>query len=107
MKDRSVCYVAYFDCLGFECILNASGHEHRNLLLALKNQPRQRFPLNSLLLRAKANSQRNPEIWSFWSEIDLNTLLQCAKESPQELADLIRANGSPLFTTVKPNQVIK
>lgn len=105
-QDKSQCYVAYFDCLGFECILNATRHDKKKMWNALQDKPNERFPLNEMILRAKFNPQRSPEIWSFWSEIDLATLKEYAQEMPQQLADLIREKGTPLYTSPKQKQVI-
>lgn len=105
-QDKSQCYVAYFDCLGFECILNATRHDKKAMWNALQDKSNERFPLPQMILRAQANPQRSPEIWSFWSEIDLATLKDYANEMPQELANLIREKGTPLFKTVKDKQVI-
>lgn len=107
MEERNQCFVAYFDCLGFECILNASRHEKKAMWNALQDKSNERFPLNEMILRAKFNSQRSPEIWSFWSTIDLESLKAYAAEEPQQLANLIREKGTALYTTIKERQVIK
>lgn len=106
-EDNSQCYVAYFDCLGFECILNATRHDKKKMWNSLQDKPSERFPLNEMILRAKYNPQRSPEIWSFWSTVDLATLKELAAEQPQMLADLIREKGTPLYTMPKEKQVIK
>jgi hypothetical protein len=105
-EEKSQCFVAYFDCLGFECILNASKHSRRATWNALQDKSNERFPLNEMILRAKYNPQRSPEIWSFWSTIDLDTLKEYAAKQPQQLANLIRERGTPLYTTLKQKQVI-
>lgn len=105
MKSRV--FIAYFDCLGFECILDATAHEHKSTWAALKDERHPRLPLPEMMLRAKFNPQRRPEIWMFNSEIDLETLKEYAKEEPQFLANLIREKGNPLYTTPKERQVIE
>lgn len=105
--NQEHCYVAYFDCLGFECILDATNHDKKKIWNALQDKPHGRFPLNEMILRAQLNPQRSPEIWSFWSELGIETLRQYAKDMPQEMADLIREKGTPLFTSPKQKQVIK
>lgn len=105
MTER--CYVAYFDCLGFECILDATAHDRKKTWNALQNKTTARFPLNELIIRARLNSQRSPEIWSFWSEIELDTLKKYATEMPQQFAALIRENGNPLYQLEKQAQDIK
>jgi hypothetical protein len=100
-------YVAYFDCLGFECILDYSNHDKKKIWNALQDKPNERFPLPQMMLRAQFNPQRSPEIWSFWSEIDLATLREYARDMPQQLADSIRENGTSLYTSPKQKQVIQ
>ncbi len=99
-------YLAYFDTLGFECIINLSDVEKKKTWAALKGEE-YRFPAHGLVMRAKANPQRFPEIYTFWSEIDTNTLLQYTKDNPQGLADLLREKGNPVYVTPKQKEVIK
>lgn len=101
------CYVAYFDCLGFECILNFSDYSKKAMWDSLQDKNYRRFPLNEMILRASLNPQRSPEIWSFWSDLNISVLRKYSKEIPQELADLIRKNGSALYTSVKEKRVIE
>jgi hypothetical protein len=99
-------YLAYFDTLGFECIINLSDIEKKKMWAALKGED-YRMPAHHLIMRAKANPQRFPEIYTFWSEVDYKTLLQYTKDSPQELADLLREKGNPVYVTPKQKEVIK
>lgn len=105
-QDNSHCYVAYFDCLGFECILDATNHDKKKIWAALQDKNHERFPLNQMILRAKFNPQRNPEIWSFWSDLDRTTLMEVAQESPQLMANLIREKGTCLYSLPKEKSVI-
>lgn len=100
-------FIAYFDCLGFECILDASAHEHKAIFSALKDERHPRLPLPEMIMRAKFNPQRSPEIWMFNSTIDLDDLKAYAQEEPQFLANLIREKGEPLYTTIKERKVIE
>jgi hypothetical protein len=70
-------------------------------------QPKRLEAVPYFILRAKANPQRFPEIWTFHSEVDIETLRCYSKESPQELADLIREHGTKVFVTHKEKAVIK
>lgn len=100
-------FIAYFDCLGFECILDASAHEHKAIFSVLKDERHPRLPLPEMIMRAKFNPQRSPEIWMFNSTIDLDDLKAYAQEEPQFLANLIREKGEPLYTTIKERKVIE
>lgn len=100
-------FVAYFDCLGFECILDATAHEHKAIFSTLKDEQHPRLPLPEMMLRARFNPQRSPEIWMFNSEVSLEDLKDQAEENPQFLADLIRSKGQALYTTPKECRVIE
>jgi hypothetical protein len=66
----------------------------------------EKLPVGLLIMRAKANPQRFPEIWTFQSEVDIDTLIQYSNDTPQELADLIREHGTRVFVTHKEKAVI-
>jgi hypothetical protein len=101
----SSCYLAYFDTLGFECIINLTDIDKKTMWAALKGQE-YRFPVHAMLMRAKANPQRFPEIWTFWSDMTTKELLTIAEENPQDLADLLRQQGKSVFVTAKQATVI-
>lgn len=107
MEDKSQLYVAYFDTLGFECVINLTKHEKKAIWNVLADKPVDRLPIFAMIMRAKANPQRFPEIYTFWSEIDQETLARYAADTPQALADLIREKGEPVFVTPRQKEVIK
>jgi hypothetical protein len=105
--EKNYVYLAYFDCLGFEYIVNLTTLERKHLLSAIKNeQPDSLIHLNAMVLRAKFNNHRSPEIWSFVSEVDEKTLREISIENPQILADLIRKNGKAIYRTNAPKAKI-
>lgn len=109
-SDSSSVFLAYWDSLGFETIINVSDIDKRRMWAALKGQelPGQLgLPLPAMMMRARVNPQREPEIWTFTSDLDLNTLRQYSKDSPQALADAIRGVGKPIFRTPKTQKVIE
>lgn len=101
-------FVAYFDSLGFECIVDITSYERHKLLSEIGGTA---IPspvnLNHMLMRARFNPQRNPEIYIFTSEVDEATLIKYAEENPQGMADLIRSHGKCLWKTKGAEQVIK
>ena len=100
-------YVAYFDTLGFEWIVNVSEYEKKKFWAVLKGDEKVDFPIpRYAILRAQANPQRFPEIWAFESEISLDELEDYARDTPQELADAIRRCGQNVFKTPKSESVI-
>jgi hypothetical protein len=100
-------YLAYFDTLGFECVIDLSSYEKKAMWDTLKGVPIERLPVGTMILRAKANPQRFPEIWTFQSELDLEEILCYTKDMPQAMADTIREHGTKVFVTPKQKEVIK
>jgi hypothetical protein len=107
MSKPDQLFLAYFDTLGFECILDLSGHEKRAMWAVLGDKDPERLPVHAMIMRAKANPQRFPEIWTFWSSVSRKVLLQYAKDEPQALADSIRRIGDKVFVTSKEKAVIQ
>lgn len=101
-------YLAYFDTLGFECVLDLTSYDKKVMWAALSDKtiPNE-IPLHQMILRAKFNPQRFPEIWTFQSELDLKEILCYTRDMPQEMADLIRENGIKVFATTKEKVVIE
>lgn len=107
MEQKSELYLAYFDSLGFECVINLSAHDKRSMWKKLAGQSYDRLPVHLMIMRAKANPQRFPEIWTFWSAISQKELATYATEYPQELADSIRRIGTKVFVTQREKELIK
>ncbi len=106
--SRAHYYIPYWDSLGFECIIDLTDHDKRAMWSELKGEEPKRMPaVGLLIMRAKANPQRFPEIWTFHSEVDEKTLIKYSNDSPQELADLIREHGTKVFVTKREKEVIK
>ena len=100
-------YIAYWDTLGFECILDLTGYDKKAMWATLADKPHPTdLPIHQMIMRAKVNPHRFPEIWTFHSEIDIETLLQYSRDVPQALADAIRENGEKVFVTPKQKEVI-
>jgi hypothetical protein len=101
-------YLAYFDTLGFECVLDLTSYDKKAMWASLSDKtiPNE-IPLHQMILRAKFNPQRFPEIWTFQSELDLEDILCYTKDMPQSMADLIRENGTKVFATTKEKVLIK
>ena len=91
-------FVAYWDCNGFECVVDINSYERHKLLADIKGDSiKSPINLSYLTMRARFNPQRSPEIWLFTSEVDEATLQELAEEQPQMLADLIRSHGKNLY----------
>jgi hypothetical protein len=100
-------YIAYWDTLGFECILDVTSYDKKAMWAALsdKSVPNV-IPLHQMIMRAKVNPQRFPEIWTFQSEVDLKTLIKYSKDLPQELVDLIREHGTKVYVTHRDKNTV-
>lgn len=107
-SKRSGYYLAYFDSLGFEAIIDLMPYEKDLTWSALKGTaPTMKLPVGMMIMRARANPQRFPEIWTFQSEVDETELKQYAISNPQGLADLIREHGSKVFVTSREKELIR
>jgi hypothetical protein len=107
LEGNMSAYIAYFDTLGFEWIVNVSEYEKKKFWAVLKGDDKVDFPIpRYAILRAQANPQRFPEIWAFESDISQDELEEYAKDTPQELADAIRRCGQNVFKTPKNESVI-
>jgi len=107
MEQQSNLYIAYFDSLGFECILDLTKHEKKAMWNVLSDKEPDKLPVHLMIMRAKANPQRFPEIWTFWSLIGRKELIELAEDEPQALADGIRNVGTKVFVTPKEKEVIR
>lgn len=106
MKNSSF-YLAYFDSLGFECIENLTEWDKKIMWAQLSDKPiTHKFPVGAMIMRAKANPQRFPEIYTFWSELSTKEVKTIALEDPQALANLLRTQGDPVFVTPRQTAVI-
>lgn len=108
-KERK--FIAFWDCLGFECIADVTSWERGALLDTIAGKELKPAPVNlhAMMMRARFNPQRSPEIWVF-STVDSITeseLIEIAKDDPQHLVDLIRERGTCLYDSPKQKVVIE
>ena len=91
-----------WDCLGLEYSCNLTEYDKDLMWSALKGEkPKVRIPgLDILILRARANPQRNYEIYTVQVEADvsLKDIREMFKDSPQDIVDLVRARGHKLYS---------
>ena len=106
-------YIFAWDEFGIESIVPITEYEHwdkQQLMNLLKDQERQRNPLDlivrNLLLRAQVNPQRNYEIYAIDCEESLDEKFwrKAWAEDPQAMADLIRERGHKLFSARRTKQ---
>jgi hypothetical protein len=107
MSKPDALFLAYFDSLGFEYIENLTEWDKKLMWASLSDKPvTHKFPLGALIMRAKANPQRFPCIYTFWSSMSLKQIKTISQQDPQALADLLREKGDPVFVTPKQKSVI-
>lgn len=91
-----------WDCLGLEYSCDLTNYEKDLMWSTLKGtQPTVRIPgLDILILRARANPQRNYEIYTVQVEPDvsLKDVQEMFNDSPQEIVDLVRDRGNKLYS---------
>lgn len=100
-------FIFAWDMYGIESIVPISQYEHfdkEQLMNLLRDRPRQRNPLDSiirnLILRARANTQRCYEIYAIDCDesMDENFWRDRWEEDPQFCADLIRERGYKILS---------
>ena len=104
---KEIKYLTMFDCEGFECIIDITSRERQYLMSTLKNEEyKDDINLNAMMMRARYNSQRSPEIWVFTSQVDDATIQELKETEPQMLADLIRSHGTCVWKDTPVKRVI-
>lgn len=110
-REKRTDWLAVWDMLGLESLHNISEWQDKftewqkqkvwNELKGQKSEPppTPKIPLKMLLMRARFNSQRFYEIYTFSTtdgigEADLRDWFQT---SPQDAADWVRKNGNKIF----------
>lgn len=107
-KPKINAFMAYWDTLGFEWIVNVTDYEKKKFWATLKGDTKVDMPIpRYAIMRARANPQRFPEIWGFESELTLKELQKFAHEHPQALATAIRNCGQAVFKTPREEAVIQ
>ena len=115
-KKKTKHYLAMWDMLGLESLHDVDSHmkkynewEQQKILAILKDQrtPNQPsgIPLQMMILRARANSQRAYEIYEFSSTIEYDELKEAFNDDPQPIVEWIRSNGKKVYSDhVKQNR---
>ena len=108
-KNKAKHYLAMWDMQGLECLFDVDLHmnkynewEKQKVVSILKEeripeQP-QGIPLQMLILRARANSQRVYEIYEFNSTVKYDELKEAFNDNPQPIVEWIRENGKKVYS---------
>ena len=102
-------YLAMWDMQGLECIFDVTKAmneieqwEKEAIWSTLKEESRSKrpnpIPLQMMILRARANSQRSYEIYEFTSLVSIEEVKEAFNSNPQPLVEWIRENGKKVYS---------
>jgi hypothetical protein len=116
-KKKTTSFVAMWDMTGLECLINVThiikDHdqwEKEHVWRVLKDQNQTQtgrpapVPLNMMILRARANSQRHYEIYAFDSELTEKNIMEIFETDPQIIVDTIRNVGHKIYSDRADNK---
>ena len=115
-RKKTKHYLAMWDMQGLESLHDVDSHmkkynewEKQKVISILKEQriPDQPsgIPLQMMILRARANSQRAYEIYEFNSTMGYKELTKVFNDDPQPVVEWIRENGKQVYSDyVKSNR---
>lgn len=106
-KDKS--FLVVWDMLGLESIfsiddamLEVENYEKEKVWKTLKEESIGKrpnpIPLQLLIMRARANSQRSYEIYSFSTTMSEREVRKIFAEDPQPIVEWIRENGNKIYS---------
>lgn len=118
-KKNLTRYLVMWDMTGLECVINVSTVQDKhdqwdkeNIWRILQEKPTDEkppdIPLNMLILRARYNSHRHYEIYTFDSEFTEDDIKEMFEHDPQVIVDAIRNVGHEIYSdrVLKKIQVI-
>lgn len=97
-----------FDCLGFEAIVDLTDTLDQAVMAALMDEPGPKDPSFHIIMRAKANPQRFPEVYALTldNSVPFEDFKELCMSEPQLMADTVRQSGVCLFKTAREKSVI-
>ena len=101
-------FLAMWDMLGLEYLLDITVAEQENIVSILRGEPaRHTNPIQMMILRARFNSQRHYEIYYFTSSMTEEEIRYAFQECPQTMVDAIRTHGQQVYSDrVQDHQVL-
>ena len=108
-RKKTKHYLAMWDSQGLECMFDVDYYmgrydewQKQKIVAILKEEriPDQPIgiPLQMLILRARANSQRAYEIYEFNSTLKYKELTEAFNDNPQPIVEWIRENGKKVYS---------
>ena len=108
-KKKENSFLVVWDMLGLESIFSINdamaeieNYEKDKVWKTLKEEPLSEkpnpIPLQMLIMRARFNSQRNYEIYTFNTTMTMNEVRTFFADDPQLIVDWIRENGNKIYS---------
>ena len=108
-KKKGNSFLVVWDMLGLESIFSiddamaeVENYEKDKVWKTLKEEPIGKkpnpIPLQMLIMRARFNSQRNYEIYTFNTTMTMNEVRTFFADDPQPIVDWIRENGNKIYS---------
>jgi hypothetical protein len=100
-------FLAMWDCEGLECLFDITDMNHDMMVHKLQGKDfKAPFNLSMLMMRARYNSQRQYEIYTFSveGELSVEEMKALFDNSPQYFVDLIREKGHKLYSDYTPTR---
>lgn len=100
MTDKQI-YIAMWDMYGLECLFNVTEwHKKTTWAVLTEKESPEAININMMMLRARMNSQRCYEIYSFHAdpEVTEESIRQSFRDSPQSIVDIIRRQGTKIYS---------
>jgi len=114
-KKKTNSFLVMWDMLGLECIYDidqamfeVDNWEKDTVWKKLKEEPVSKkpnpIPLQMLIMRARFNSQRSYEIYSFTTDFTMDEIKEIFAKDPQPIVEWIRANGNRIYSDYVKNE---
>jgi hypothetical protein len=109
MSDGNI-FLLSWDIHGIEAVINISEIEKDATWALLQDKPGPRLNgiVNSVMMRARMNSQRHYEVYSVTMSEDITEqdVRDMFEANPQGMADLIRERGHKMYSArLEPNEI--
>ena len=98
-------FIAMWCAEGLECMFDITDCNHDMMISKLQGTTyKTPFNISTMMLRARANSQRQYEIYSFEveAELSLDDMKDMFNGNPQYFVDLIRKQGVKIYSDYTP-----
>jgi len=93
-------FLAMWDCEGLECLFDITDMEGDAMISGLKGEAyKTPFNIGMMMMRARFNSQRSYEIYSFvTADMDYDDVSDMFDNDPQVIVEAIRKNGNKIYS---------